>query len=249
MSSKSKKIEKGCVGFFYNGIISKGKVVICLTEERDPKYIYEQRVPLYGNGLMFKYISCPNPDEVFGKFQNDMKNTSINNYIYSGHIESTEAILKKVSGEKVAHLFPKRTNKHTEDETEKETKSKSKVQKDDSEDEAKDDAEDDEVEKEVSDKKSKKKDMKETKSKSKVKRDESEDETKEDETDEVEVPKIQKNKVKKGKSEDETNQNEADDADKDSDEESDKKKTVEPLKKVKKPTQKDEKVKRSTKSK
>ena len=139
MSSKSKKIEKGCVGFFYNGIISKGKVVLGFDKNSCPEDLYKTRLCWYGNGLMFKYVSCTNPEEIFEKFQNDMKNTLINDNVYSGHIDSTEKALKEASGEKVAHLFPKRSNKPVEeiekDEPEKDIKptKKDKVESEDEE--------------------------------------------------------------------------------------------------------------------
>jgi hypothetical protein len=126
MPSKSKKPVKGCVGFFYKGIIGQGKFRAGYSEDKEPSDLYDELLTMYGEGLSFKYVSCEDPEAVFKKFKTDNKTTHINDDLYTGHIEPTEQSLKKVSGEKIAHGWPKRPARKEEDSEEDKKSSKKK---------------------------------------------------------------------------------------------------------------------------
>ena len=123
--TKSNKQQKGCVGFLYKGIFAQGKFRAAYSEDKEPTDLYDELVKVYGTGVIFKYVLCENPEEVFKKFKADNKHTQINDDLYAGHIEPTEQSLKKVSGINCAHLWPKRSNKKEED-TEEDDKNKAK---------------------------------------------------------------------------------------------------------------------------
>jgi len=205
--SKSNKVEKGCVGIVYGGVLKASKIHIFKHEDTELEDFAKNLSQYYGTEFDIKFVPVEDFDDVYEKFLEtlDQEQRVSQTPVFNVSISDASKILKEVADAKACKSFTlKKKEKKVKDESdgeaeeeEEEEKSKKKSSSKKSKDES-----DGEAEEEEEDEKPKKK------SSSKKSKNESEAEEEEDEK-----PK-KKSSSKKSKNESEAEEDEEDDNDK-----------------------------------
>jgi len=205
--SKSNKVEKGCVGIVYGGVLKASKIHIFKHEDTELEDFAKNLSQYYGTEFDIKFVPVEDFDDVYEKFLEtlDQEQRVSQTPVFNVSISDASKILKEVADAKACKSFTlKKKEKKVKDESDAEAeeeeeeekskkKSSSKKSKDESDGEAEEEEEDEKPKKKSSSKKSK---------------NESEAEEEEDEK-----PK-KKSSSKKSKNESEAEEDEEDDNDK-----------------------------------
>ena len=216
--SKSNKVEKGCVGIVYGGVLKASKIHIFKHEDTELEDFAKNLSQYYGTEFDIKFVPVEDFDDVYEKFLEtlDQEQRVSQTPVFNVSISDASKILKEVADAKACKSFTlKKKEKKVKDESdgeaeeeEEEEKSKKKSSSKKSKDESDGEAEegDEKPKKKSSSKKSKNESDAEEeeedekpkkKSSSKKSKNESEAEAEEDEEDDND-----KKLKKKGKGDD-----------------------------------------------
>lgn len=200
--SKSNKVEKGCVGIVYGGVLKASKLHIFKHENTELEDFAKNLSQYYGTEFDIKYVPVEDFDDVYEKFLEtlDQEQRVSQTPVFNVSISDASKILKEVAEAKACKSFTlKKKEKEAEAEEEEDDKSKkkssSKKSKNDSE--AEEEEEEDKTKKKSSSKKSK-----------------DESEAEEDEEEEKPKKKSSSKKSKDSKDDSEAEEDEEDDNDK-----------------------------------
>lgn len=97
-SNKGKKSDKGCVGYFYGGVLKTGQAYVFSCESNNPQEVYDEQREHYGRHVTCKYVVCEDADKILEKLKKELNNEHEFGSIYSCHSSTLLESLKKVSG-------------------------------------------------------------------------------------------------------------------------------------------------------
>ena len=124
-SSKGKKSDKGCVGYFYGGVLKTGQAYVFSCESNSPQEVYDEQREHYGRHVTCKYVVCEDADKILEKLKKELSKEHEFGSIYSCHSSTLLESLKKVSGVDRSKTIKEKPEKDGE------SKKKSKKSKDD----------------------------------------------------------------------------------------------------------------------
>lgn len=124
--SKSKKSDKGCVGYFIGGALKSGVISVFSCDEPEPNDTHDAAKETFGTYCTCRWVSSDNPSKLLKKLEESLADGGNHDcgHLYTVHANNALEELKKVSGEKRVHVRK-----------EKSSEKKSKKGKDDDDEE------------------------------------------------------------------------------------------------------------------
>jgi hypothetical protein len=95
---KKVAVVKGCVGYFYGGVLKVGAAWVFSSESEDPQSVYDEARTYLGRYTTCKYVVCENASDVFEKLKEEINDAHDFGSVYLIHSSTLFDKLKEVSG-------------------------------------------------------------------------------------------------------------------------------------------------------
>jgi hypothetical protein len=95
---KKVAVVKGCVGYFYGGVLKVGSAWVFSSESEDPQSVYDEARTYLGRYTTCKYVVCENASDVFEKLKEEISDAHDFGSVYLIHSSTLFDKLKEVSG-------------------------------------------------------------------------------------------------------------------------------------------------------